>query len=175
MDPAPTRVNMPGHVTPLIAVDGLVKRYGGYVALAGVGLAARADEPAARLSGGMRRRLNLACGILHRPSVVLLDEPVVGVDPQSRERIFEAIGALARGGAAVLYSTHQMEEAERLCDRVVLLDTGRVVAAGTPAALVAGAGLTPLLRVRTARPLPPGWLAGVAGATLADSSAPEAA
>src|SRR5207244_11226851 len=67
-----------------------------------VGLAARADEPAARLSGGMRRRLNLACGILHRPSVVLLDEPVVGVDPQSRERIFEAIGALARGGAAVL-------------------------------------------------------------------------
>src|SRR5205823_6290092 len=66
-----------------------------------VGLAARADEPVARLSGGMRRRLNLACGILHRPAVLLLDEPVVGVDPQSRERIFEAIETLARAGAAV--------------------------------------------------------------------------
>ncbi len=66
------------------------------------GLAARADEPVARLSGGMRRRLNLACGMLHRPAVLLLDEPVVGVDPQSRERIFEAIETLARGGAAVL-------------------------------------------------------------------------
>ena len=138
-----------------------------------VGLAARADEPVARLSGGMRRRLNLACGILHRPAVLLLDEPVVGVDPQSRERIFEAIETLARGGAAVLYSTHQMEEAERLCARVVLLDAGRVVAAGTPAALVAGAGLGPVLRLRTARPLPPGWLDGIAGATVGESSAPE--
>ena len=138
-----------------------------------VGLAARADEPVARLSGGMRRRLNLACGILHRPAVLLLDEPVVGVDPQSRERIFEAIETLARGGAAVLYSTHQMEEAERLCARVVLLDAGRVVAAGTPAALVAGAGLGPVLRLRTARPLPPAWLDGIAGATVGESSAPE--
>ena len=138
-----------------------------------VGLAARADEPVARLSGGMRRRLNLACGILHRPAVLLLDEPVVGVDPQSRERIFEAIETLARAGAAVLYSTHQMEEAERLCAHVVLLDAGRVVAAGTPAALVAGAGLTPVLRLGTARPLPPGWLAGIVGATLGESSAAE--
>src|SRR5207247_8231058 len=138
-----------------------------------VGLAPRADEPVARRSGGMRRRLNLACGILHRPAVLLLDEPVVGVDPQSRERIFEAIETLARAGAAVLYSTHQMEEAERLCARVVLLDTGRVVAAGTPAALVAGAGLTPVLRLGTARPLPPGWLAGIVGATLGESSAAE--
>src|SRR5205823_230409 len=68
-----------------------------------VGLATRAHEPVAWLSGGMRRRLNLACGILHRPAVVLLDEPVVGVDPQSRERIFEAIETLAGGGAAVLW------------------------------------------------------------------------
>ena len=138
-----------------------------------VGLAARADEPVVRLSGGMRRRLNLACGILHRPAVVLLDEPVVGVDPQSRERIFEAIETLARGGAAVLYSTHQMDEAERQCARVVLLDRGRVVAAGTPAALVAGAGLTAVLHLRTARPLPPGWLAGIAGATLAEATVPK--
>src|SRR5438067_10213045 len=112
----------------------------------------------------MRRRLNLACGMLHRPAVLLLDEPVVGVDPQSRERIFEAIETLAEGGAAVLYSTHQMDEAERLCARVVLLDSGRVVAAGTPASLVEAAGLTTLLRLRTARPLPPSWLGGLTGA-----------
>jgi linearmycin/streptolysin S transport system ATP-binding protein len=270
MDPTPTRVNMPGRVTPLIVVDGLVKRYGGHVALAGIGftvapsevvgllgpngagksstlgvlatqldfetgtvlvaghalpadaraarralglvpqqvavyptlsarenlcffarlsglghgeatrsvaevlnvigLASRADEPAARLSGGMRRRLNLACGILHRPRVVLLDEPVVGVDPQSRERIFEAITTLAHDGAAVLYSTHQMEEAERLCDRVVLLDRGRVLASGTPAHLVANAGMTASLHVRTGSPLPSGWVTEVADVHVAESS-----
>jgi ABC-2 type transport system ATP-binding protein len=140
-----------------------------------VGLTARADEPVARLSGGMRRRLNLACGVLHRPRVVLLDEPVVGVDPQSRERVFEAVERLAREGAAILYSTHQMEEAERLCARVVLLDAGRVVAAGAPAALVAGAGMAPVVHLRTARPLPPGWLAGLAGARLLDDGGEEAA
>ncbi|HLK11508.1 MAG TPA: ABC transporter ATP-binding protein [Candidatus Binatia bacterium] len=133
-------------------------------ALTLVGLERRADEPVARLSGGMRRRLNLACGILHRPRVVLLDEPTVGVDPQSRERIFEAVAGLAAGGAAVLYSTHYMEEAERLCRRVVLIDEGRVLAAGTPAELIAGAGMAPRLEFRTARPLPPAWLDGVAGA-----------
>jgi ABC-2 type transport system ATP-binding protein len=135
-------------------------------ALEASSLAPRADDPVARLSGGMQRRLNLACGILHRPPVVLLDEPVVGVDPQSRERIFAAVEALARDGAAVLYSTHQMEEAERLCKRVVLLDGGRVVAAGTPAELVAGVGLTPVVRVHTPRPLPSGWLDAVPGARL---------
>ena len=143
--------------------------------LALAGLADRADEPVARFSVGMRRRLNLACGVLHRPAVVLLDEPVVGVDPQSRERIFDAILGLAAAGAAVLYSTHQMEEAERLCTRVILLDVGRVVAAGTPAALVAGTGIGPRLTVRTTHPLPPGWLAGTAGASLVEEDAGAAA
>jgi ABC-2 type transport system ATP-binding protein len=138
-----------------------------------VGVAGRADEPVTRLSGGMRRRLNLACGILHRPRVVLLDEPVVGVDPQSRERIFEAVEMLAREGAAILYSTHQMEEAERLCARIVLLDAGRVVATGTSASLVAGAGITPLVRLRTARPLPAGWLGGISGARIAEAGLAE--
>jgi len=131
--------------------------------LATVGLAGRAEEPAVQLSGGMRRRLNLACGILHRPPVLLLDEPVVGVDPQSREHIFAAIQALARDGAAIVYSTHQMDEAERLCGRVVLLDRGRVVAAGTPAELVTRVGLRPVVHLRTAEPLPAGWAAGIAG------------
>ena len=139
-----------------------------------VGLESRADEPVSRFSVGMRRRLNLGCGILHRPRVLLLDEPAVGVDPQSRERLFETVSALAAGGAAVLYSTHQMEEAERLCARVVLLDVGRVVASGTPAALVAQTGVSATVRVRTARSLPVGWLA-TEGARLVDAANGEAA
>jgi ABC-2 type transport system ATP-binding protein len=134
--------------------------------LALVALDGRADEPVSQFSGGMRRRLNLACGILHRPRVVLLDEPTVGVDPQSRERIFEAVENLARDGAAVLYSTHYMEEAERLCSEVVLLDNGRMVAAGTPGELVAQTGMTSRVHLRTERPLPAGWLIGTAGARL---------
>ena len=140
-------------------------------ALALVALDGRADEPVTQFSGGMRRRLNLAAGILHRPRVVLLDEPTAGVDPQSRERIFEAVQSLARDGAAVLYSTHYMEEAERLCARVVLLDDGCVVAEGSPGELVARTGMRPSVRLRTARPLPRGWLDGAAGARLLERDA----
>jgi linearmycin/streptolysin S transport system ATP-binding protein len=126
----------------------------------------RADEPVAGFSIGMRRRLNLACGVMHRPRVLLLDEPTVGVDPQSRERIFDAVEGLAREGAAILYSTHYMEEAERLCSRVVLLDEGRIVAAGTAEALVAGLRSLPSIRLMTARPLPAQWLSNVAAARV---------
>ena len=132
-----------------------------------VALEGRAHEPVARFSVGMRRRLNLACGMIHEPRVLLLDEPTVGVDPQSRERIFEAIVQRVREGAAVLYSTHYMDEAERLCDRVVLLDEGSVVAGGTPAELVARAGKLPVVRLRTERSLPEGWLAGIGAAEIA--------
>ena len=125
--------------------------------LAMVGLDGRADEPTLQFSGGMSRRLNLACGILHEPRVILLDEPTVAVDPQARERIYALERQLAAGGAAILHSTHLMEEAERLCDRVVLVDAGRVIASGTPAELVAKLGLGPRLTLRTTRPLPAGW------------------
>src|SRR5881392_1306277 len=108
----------------------------------------------------MRRRLNLACGILHEPRVLLLDEPTVGVDPQSRERIFATVVTLARAGAAVLYSTHDMEEAERLANRIVLLDRGRVAAAG----------LTPRLHLRTSRALRGDWLQSVHGARTVDGT-----
>src|ERR1017187_1514749 len=80
----------------------------------------RADDLAMNLSGGMKRRLNMAAGIIHRPRVVLMDEPTVGVDPQSRNRIFEMIEALRGGGAAMIYTTHYMEEAERLCGRIAI-------------------------------------------------------
>ena len=87
----------------------------------------------------MKRRLNMAAGIIHRPRLVLMDEPTVGVDPQSRNRIFEMIEALRAEGMAVLYTTHYMEEAERLCDRIAIIDHGRIIAEGTNEELVRGA------------------------------------
>jgi len=99
------------------------------------GLQGRRGEVVGTLSGGMKRRLNLACGLIHDPKVLLLDEPTVGVDPQSRERIFESVEGLARNGLAILYTTHYMEEAERLCQRVAILDEGKIVAHGTKAEL----------------------------------------
>jgi ABC-2 type transport system ATP-binding protein len=111
-----------------------------------VGLADRAREPVARFSGGMKRRLNFACGIVHRPKVLLLDEPTVGVDPQSRVRLLELTRELARDGATVLYTTHYMEEAESLCDRVVIIDHGRILAQGTLPELRSLLGERDLLR-----------------------------
>ncbi|MHC4422374.1 MAG: ABC transporter ATP-binding protein [Planctomycetota bacterium] len=100
-------------------------------ALEWTGLADRADEPTKRFSGGMKRRLNIACGIMHRPEVVLLDEPTVGVDPQSRQRIWEMLRQLQSDGASLLLTTHQLDEAERVCERIVIIDHGRAIAAGT--------------------------------------------
>ncbi len=96
-----------------------------------VGLLDRADEAVKKYSGGMKRRLNLGCGILHRPNVLLLDEPTVGVDPQSRVRLLDMVRAQADKGVTVLYTTHYMEEAEALCDRIAIIDHGRILAQGT--------------------------------------------
>ena len=93
-----------------------------------VGLTARADDPVRTYSGGMKRRLNLAAALLHDPRLIVLDEPTVGVDPQSRNAILDGLDALKSKGRAILYATHYMEEAERLCDRAVIIDRGRVVA-----------------------------------------------
>src|SRR5262249_61798416 len=103
-----------------------------------VGLADRARDRVGAYSGGMKRRLNLAAGLLHDPDVVLLDEPTVGVDPQSRNAIFDNLEALKARGKALLYTTHYMEEAERLADRIVVLDHGRVIADDRLAGLYAG-------------------------------------
>ncbi len=84
----------------------------------------------------MKRRLNIAAGVLHRPQVVLLDEPTVGVDPQSRERMYEMLAELRRDGASLLLTTHQLDEAESRCDRVVVIDHGQVVGEGTLTELV---------------------------------------
>jgi ABC-2 type transport system ATP-binding protein len=106
-------------------------------ALALVGLGDRARDRVKTFSGGMKRRLNLAAGLLHDPDVLLLDEPTVGVDPQSRNAIFENLEALKARGKALLYTTHYMEEAERLADRIVVIDHGRVIADDTLAGLSA--------------------------------------
>jgi ABC-2 type transport system ATP-binding protein len=100
-------------------------------ALALVGLADRARQRVRAYSGGMKRRLNLAAGLLHDPDILLLDEPTVGVDPQTRNAIFDNLEALKRRGKALLYTTHYLEEAERLADRLVILDHGRVIADDT--------------------------------------------
>jgi ABC-2 type transport system ATP-binding protein len=96
-----------------------------------VGLLDRANDTVEDFSGGMKRRLNLAIGIVHRPAFLMLDEPTVGVDPQSRQNIFDIIRDLQRSGVTLLYTTHYMEEAEQLCDRMAIMDDGKVIAMGT--------------------------------------------
>jgi len=88
-----------------------------------------------QLSGGLKRRLNIACGIAHKPDLIFLDEPTVAVDPQSRNKILESIKVLNRQGATIVYTTHYMEEVEILCDRIVIMDQGQVIAQGTKEAL----------------------------------------
>jgi ABC-2 type transport system ATP-binding protein len=99
--------------------------------LSRIGLLDRAHERVKRYSGGMKRRLNLGCGIVHRPRVLLLDEPTAGVDPQSRVRLLELVREEVAQGTCVLYTTHYMEEAEDLCDELAIMDHGSVIAAGT--------------------------------------------
>ena len=101
-----------------------------------IGLADRAKDRSKEYSGGMKRRLNIGIGLLNRPALLILDEPTVGVDPQSRHAILESVEALSGEGMAVLYTTHYMEEAERLCDRIGIIDSGRLQAEGTPDELI---------------------------------------
>jgi ABC-2 type transport system ATP-binding protein len=105
-----------------------------------VGLADRADDRAEQYSGGMKRRLNLAIGLMHSPQLLLLDEPTVGVDPQSRNHIFEGVRALNRAGLTILYTSHYMEEVQSLCDRVGILDNGKLIACGRVSELIADLG-----------------------------------
>jgi ABC-2 type transport system ATP-binding protein len=105
-----------------------------------IGLRERAHDVTKEFSGGMTRRLNIGIGLLHSPRLLILDEPTVGVDPQSRNSILESVEQLSAEGLAVLYTTHYMEEAERLCDRVAIIDEGRVRAEGTRRELVSLVG-----------------------------------
>jgi ABC-2 type transport system ATP-binding protein len=105
-----------------------------------VGLTDRAKDRIENYSGGMKRRINIAAGLLHKPEILFLDEPTVGVDPQSRNAIFESVEALNKQGLTILYTTHYMEEAERLCNRIAIMDFGKVIALDTPKALIESLG-----------------------------------
>ncbi|MEJ2735897.1 MAG: ATP-binding cassette domain-containing protein [Anaerolineae bacterium] len=105
-----------------------------------IGLTERADEAIEKYSGGMKRRVNIGAGLLHTPDILFLDEPTVGVDPQSRNAIFESVEALNRAGMSVIYTTHYMEEAQRLCHRVAIVDEGELIALDTPTALIRSLG-----------------------------------
>lgn len=127
-----------------------------------VGLVDRAGDRVSEYSGGMQRRLNIAAGMLHRPRLLILDEPTVGIDPQSRNAILEAVAALGSEGLSVLYTTHYMEEAERLCDRLAIMDHGVVLAHGTRRELVDLVGEHDVVLLDVAGD------AGAAAASLAD-------
>lgn len=121
--------------------------------LAIIELRDRADDRAGEYSGGMKRRLNIGIGLLHRPKLLILDEPTVGVDPQSRNAILESVERLGEAGMAVLYTTHYMEEAERLCDRLGIIDHGKLMAEGTQRDLVLMVGETDRVRLTATGPL----------------------
>ncbi len=116
-------------------------------ALSWIGLEDRQHDLVGGFSGGMKRRVNIACGVMHRPGVLLLDEPTVGVDPQSRQRIFEMLDELHASGTSILLTTHHLDEAQSRCDRIVIIDHGSVVADGTITQLIA-ATIGPARQVR---------------------------
>jgi ABC-2 type transport system ATP-binding protein len=136
----------------MYGLDGVALRKRIEMVLEFVGLEGREKEVVAQYSGGMKRRLNLAAALLHEPEVLLLDEPTVGVDPQSRNRLFEGILHLKGQGMSILYTSHYLEEAERLCDQVAIVEAGCVVASGTPQALMGNAGGSLCLEVLTGCP-----------------------
>lgn len=100
-------------------------------ALAFTGLSDRAKEKPATFSGGMKRRLNIACAIMHRPKLIIMDEPTVGIDPQSRNHILDSVKALNKLGSTIIYTSHYMEEVAAICDRVAIMDKGHIIACGT--------------------------------------------
>jgi ABC-2 type transport system ATP-binding protein len=120
-----------------------------------IGLVDRAKDLPKEFSGGMKRRLNFGCGVVHEPKVLLLDEPTVGVDPQSRAKLFELVEVARDEGACVLYTTHYMEEAERLCDSLAIMDSGKLIALGTVNELKAQLGARDALQLSGAFPADP--------------------
>jgi len=140
-----------------------------------VGLVERASDRVSEYSGGMKRRINIAAGLLHRPSLLVLDEPTVGVDPQSRNAILDNVASLNSQGMAVLYTSHYMEEVEKLCQRVGIMDSGKLIAEGTHRELVESLGQKDRVVIQTTGDLSRltsvlGGLDGVEDASSADGS-----
>jgi ABC-2 type transport system ATP-binding protein len=136
--------------------------------LEAIGLTDRADDPVETFSGGMKRRLNLGIALVHEPRLLLLDEPTTGVDPQSRNHIFEEVRRLNAAGVTIVYTSHYMEEVQALCQRVGIIDRGKLVACDTLANLLGG--YEGLIEVRV-RPITAGLreqLAALAGVRLSE-------
>jgi ABC-2 type transport system ATP-binding protein len=129
------------------------------------GLSEKADAPFDSLSGGLRQRLFLALAFVNNPSVVLLDEPTAGLDPASRRTLRDAISGMRGTGRTVLLCTHDIEEAERLCDKVAIIDGGRIVAAASPAELMSRSRSGPSILLRTVRPVEESWLLSLPAVT----------
>ena len=149
-------------------------------ALQQVGLEDRAGDRMSKLSGGLKRRLNLAAGLVHRPDLILLDEPTVGIDPQARLRILDVVREQAREGRAVLYTSHYLEEAEEICDRIAIIDHGKLLALGTVPELRRMVGEGPVVQLRGDVEMGPlqelaGGVDGVSLLTSADGAASFAA
>ena len=138
-------------------------------ALGITGLADRASDRVSTFSGGMKRRLNLAAALLHAPSILLLDEPTVGVDPQSRNAIFSNLEELKRQGKTLVYTTHYMEEAERLCDRIIIVDHGKVIASGALEEVRRLVPASKVIEIEIENPGVDGWLSGLRAVCGVDS------
>jgi ABC-2 type transport system ATP-binding protein len=152
----------------LYGIEGALLKERVDAALALTGLTDRAKDKPSTYSGGMKRRLNIAAALVHDPDLLILDEPTVGVDPQSRNAIFDNLEALAARGKAIIYTTHYMEEAERLADRIVIIDHGQVVASDSPGALVRSLGSSGLVTIEVGGEVDVGALLAEPGVTRAD-------
>jgi ABC-2 type transport system ATP-binding protein len=126
-------------------------------------LADKADAPFDTLSGGQRQRLAIALAFVNDPELIFLDEPTTGLDPQSRRELHAEISRMKRDGHTVLLTTHYIDEAEQLCDRIAIIDRGRVIASGPPRSLIAASTAAQAVSLTTARPLEPHWFAGLPG------------
>src|SRR5262245_7213249 len=154
-------------ITPREALDLFGAFYGGLVPssqlLERFGLVDSADRPFDTLSGGQKQRLALALAFVNNPEVVVLDEPTAGLDPRVRRGLRDEIARMRDDGRTVLLTTHDLEEAELLCDRIAVIHRGRIVATGVPRELTAGSQAMPTVSVSTTPRLAPGWLDGLAG------------
>jgi ABC-2 type transport system ATP-binding protein len=138
-------------------------------AIAHVGLEEKRDAWVVKLSGGQKQRLAVACALVGDPELLFLDEPTTGLDPQSRRQLWEIIRGFGRQGRTVLITTHYMDEAERLCDRVAIVDHGRVIALGTPAELIASLGGEHVIEFTVDQEHADGWLADLPGVSSVGS------
>jgi ABC-2 type transport system ATP-binding protein len=130
-----------------------------------VDLEAKRGAQVHQLSGGQRQRLALACALVGDPELLFLDEPTTGLDPQARQSLWEHVTGFLAGGGTVLLTTHYMDEAQKLCDRVGIMDAGKIIALGTPAELIARLGVEQIVELSTAPDLPPEAFEGLPGVT----------